>query len=47
MIRPYSEETAKQIDAEVETLIKEAAVRAEAVISANRSYLDKLKRRTS
>jgi cell division protease FtsH len=41
--RPYSEETAKQIDAEVETLIKEAAVRAEAVISANRSYLDKLK----
>jgi cell division protease FtsH len=33
--RPYSEETAKQIDQEVQTLIKEAANRAEAVIRAN------------
>jgi cell division protease FtsH len=40
--RPYSDDTAKQIDQEVETLIKEAAVRAEAVITANRSSLDAL-----
>jgi cell division protease FtsH len=40
--RPYSEETAKLIDQEVETLIKEAAVRAEAVITANRSLLEDL-----
>lgn len=40
--RPYSEETAKLIDREVEVLIKEAAKRAEAVISANRKLLDNL-----
>jgi len=40
--RPYSDDTAKQIDGEVEALIKEAAVRAEVVINANRAYLDKL-----
>ncbi len=41
--RPYSEETAKLIDKEVEQLIEEAARRAEVVIKANRSFLDKLK----
>ncbi len=41
--RPYSDDTAKQIDSEVEALIKEAAVRAEHVIVANKTYLDKLK----
>lgn len=40
--RPYSDDTARQIDAEVATLIKEAAKRAEAVINANRASLDKL-----
>ncbi|MEI6054203.1 MAG: ATP-dependent zinc metalloprotease FtsH [Candidatus Saccharibacteria bacterium] len=40
--RPYSDDTAKEIDKEVATLIKEAATRAEAVISNNRSGLDKL-----
>jgi cell division protease FtsH len=40
--RPYSEETAKVIDKEVQALIKEAAQRAEAVIKANRGALDKL-----
>lgn len=40
--RPYSEETAKEIDKEVSSLMKEAAERAEAVISANKSYLKKL-----
>ncbi len=40
--RPYSDETAKQIDKEVETLIKEAAHRAELVITKNRSSIDKL-----
>lgn len=40
--RPYSDDTAKEIDKEVETLIKEAATRAEAVINANRAGLDKL-----
>jgi cell division protease FtsH len=40
--RPYSDETAKEIDEEVETLIREAAERAEAVIKANMSSLDKL-----
>jgi cell division protease FtsH len=43
--REYSEETAKIIDAEIETLIKEAAVRARAVIKANRHKLDELKDR--
>ena len=37
------EETAKEIDAEVERLIKEAAARAEAVLKANKKYLDTLK----
>lgn len=40
--RPYSDETARQIDAEVEKLIKEAVVRAEAVITKNRPSLDAL-----
>ncbi|NCO10725.1 ATP-dependent zinc metalloprotease FtsH [Candidatus Saccharibacteria bacterium] len=40
--RPYSEDTARLIDAEVAILIKEAARRAEAVIKANREGLDKL-----
>ncbi len=38
--RPYSDDTAKEIDHEVAVLVKEAAVRAEAVISHNRKYLD-------
>jgi cell division protease FtsH len=40
--RPYSEETAKEIDSEVASLIKEAARRAEVVISKNRASLNKL-----
>jgi len=40
--RPYSNETAKQIDSEVELLIKEAANRAQLVLEANRASLDKL-----
>lgn len=40
--RPYSNETAKEIDEEVEKLIKEAAQRAESVIRHNRHSLDKL-----
>lgn len=40
--RPYSDETAKLIDDEVEKLIREAARRAEAVISHNRDHLDAL-----
>jgi len=40
--RPYSEDTAKEIDTEVASLIKEAAKRAEIVISHNRASLDKL-----
>lgn len=40
--RPYSNETAKEIDAEVETLIKEAAKRAEIVLQNNRPSLDRL-----
>jgi cell division protease FtsH len=40
--RPYSDDTAKEIDEEVETLIREAAVRAEKVITHNRASLDKL-----
>ena len=38
--RPYSDDTAREIDKEVEALIREAAVRAEAVIRHN---MDKLK----
>lgn len=41
--RPYSEETAKEIDADVETFIKEAEKRAEIVIVKNRKGLDDLK----
>jgi len=40
--RPYSDDTAKEIDKEVENLIKEAARRAEAVILHNRPSLEKL-----
>lgn len=40
--RPYSDETAREIDREVEILIKEAAKRAEVVLKTNRAHLDKL-----
>ncbi len=40
--RPYSEQTAKEIDAEVQILIREAAKRAEAIIRANPEPLEKL-----
>lgn len=40
--RPYSEETAKLIDKEVQFLVREAAERAEAVIKANPHAIDKL-----
>jgi len=40
--RPYSDDTAREIDKEVAVLVKEAAVRAEAVITKNRAGLDKL-----
>ncbi|HEU5121269.1 MAG TPA: cell division protein FtsH, partial [Candidatus Saccharimonadales bacterium] len=40
--RPYSDDTAKEIDKEVEALIKEAARRAEVVIEHNRPSLDRL-----
>lgn len=40
--RPYSDDTAKEIDKEVEQLIKEASARAELVILHNRDSLDKL-----
>lgn len=40
--RPYSDDTAKEIDKEVEALIKEASRRAELVITHNRKSLDKL-----
>lgn len=43
--REYSDETAKLIDDEVETLITEAAKRARAVIKANRESLEALKER--
>jgi cell division protease FtsH len=41
--REYSDDTAKVIDQEVESLITEAANRARAVIKANLSHLEKLK----
>lgn len=41
--RPYSDATAKEIDAEVEALIKEAAKRAELVLTANLEVLERLK----
>lgn len=40
--RPYSDDTARLIDQEVEKLIKQAAERAEVVIRANLPALDKL-----
>lgn len=40
--RPYSDDTAKEIDLEVESLIKEAARRAEIVIKSNMDGLHKL-----
>jgi len=40
--RPYSDDTAKEIDREVEILIKEAAHRAELVLKANMPSLEKL-----
>ena len=40
--RPYSDDTAKQIDKEVELLIKEAATRAEVVIKENMEHLEAL-----
>jgi len=40
--RPYSDDTARIIDKEVETLIKEAVQRAKAVINDNRKPLDDL-----
>jgi cell division protease FtsH len=40
--RPYSEDTAREIDSEVEGLIHEAASRAEAIITANPESLEKL-----
>jgi len=40
--RPYSDETAKEIDQEVAELIKDAAKRAEIMIEHNRACLDKL-----
>lgn len=40
--RPYSEETAREIDKEVESLIKEAARRAEVVLKDNMDYLKAL-----
>jgi len=43
--RDYSDDTAKQIDIEVENLITEAANRARAVIKANLDKLEKLKDR--
>ncbi|HVC36392.1 MAG TPA: ATP-dependent zinc metalloprotease FtsH [Candidatus Dormibacteraeota bacterium] len=43
--REYSDETAKLIDQEVETLIKEAGNRARAVIKANLEKLESLKNR--
>ena len=40
---PYSDAVAELIDQEVETLIKEAARRAEVVLVANRKSLEDLK----
>lgn len=40
--KPYSEKTAEQIDAEIRKLSDEAAKRAEEVLRANKSVLDKL-----
>jgi ATP-dependent metalloprotease FtsH len=40
--KPYSEQTAEEIDKEVEKLMKESAKRAEMILKTNRKYLDVL-----
>jgi len=40
--RPYSDDTAREIDIEVAALIKEASRRAEVILTSNRESLDKL-----
>jgi len=40
--RPYSDDTAREIDNEVAELVKEASRRAEIILTANRKSLDKL-----
>ncbi len=40
--RPYSDDTAREIDSEVAVLIKEAGQRAEVILKENRKSLDKL-----
>lgn len=40
--RPYSEQTAQKIDAEIEALIKEAVMRARVILEKNRKSLDVL-----
>lgn len=42
LAKTYSEKTAELIDAEIEALSKEADARAEAVLKANKKYLDTL-----
>jgi cell division protease FtsH len=42
--RQYSDDTARQIDAEIENLITEAANRARIVIKANKQYLENLEK---
>lgn len=42
--RPYSEDTAREIDSEVEALIKEAAHRAEIILKKNLASLEVLKK---
>ena len=41
-VKIYSEKTSELIDSEIEALNKEAGMRAEAVLKANRKYLDEL-----
>jgi cell division protease FtsH len=43
--RPYSDDTARLIDQEVQELVKEAAKRAEVVIASNMKYLEALAKR--
>lgn len=40
--RPYSEKTAQKIDAEIEALVKEAAMRAQVILEKNRPALEAL-----
>lgn len=40
--KPYSEQTAEEIDQEIANIMKEAASRAESTIKSNRKYLDVL-----